>query len=272
MFLQVYITGLKCKINETAGVTFRDHDELAYRSVSPVAFPDRRPAIGMGLRFPALLHLIQRAGKRDGDGDVILKTHNVCAADTEGLHLCPPTLTKLAMYLIRDPRDIVVSFSHHLSKSIDDTIEFMCNENAHLEDNVLGFGSHLSSWGHHTGSWVRKDLTFPTCVVRYENMISDTREVFHQVAEFLFGDVDEERLNFAISETAFDNLRKQEDEFGFSEQKGEGKFFRVGKVGKWKDVLTDEQVETLEAGIGEAMERMGYKCVTRTFENKETAA
>ena len=261
MFLQVYISGNKCRINETSGVTYRDHDELAYRSVSPVAFPDRRPEIAMGLRFPALLHLIQRAG--NNEGDVIIKTHNVCAADQGGLHLCPPVLTKLAIYLIRDPRDVVVSFSHHLVMSIDKTIEFMCNENGHLEDNILGFGNHLSSWGNHTGSWIRDDLTFPVCTVRYEAMIADTRSTFYQIVEFLFGEVDEQKLDFAIRESSFENLSKQEKDNGFQEQKGNQPFFRVGKSGKWKEILTGEQVKKLEAKLGDAMERMGYKCVTR---------
>jgi hypothetical protein len=94
-------------------------------------------------------------------------------------------------------------------------------------------------------------------------MVQQTRDAFHQVAEFLFGDVDEERLDYAIKETAFDKLQKQESDNGFDEQRGDAPFFRVGKVDRWKDILTNDQVGKLEAGIGDAMERMGYKCVTR---------
>ena len=41
-----------------------------------------------------------------------------------------PELTAGAIYIVRDPRDIAVSFSHHVGRSIDDTIAFMADPEA----------------------------------------------------------------------------------------------------------------------------------------------
>lgn len=267
MFLQVYMTGVKCDINNPHKIAYKDNDELAYRSVCPMLLPCDNPDVMMGVRYAALLHLIQRYN----GGDAILKTHSISASNQDGLHLCPPSLTKMAVYLIRDPRDVVISFAHHLSESIDNTIDLMCHEQGHLKDSVLGFGSHMSSWGNHASCWVANDK-FPICVVRYEGMINETRETFKSVARFLFGDIDEERLDLAIKETDFDMLQQQEIKAGFNEQKGDELFFRIGEVGRWKNILTTDQVTKLEAGIGEAMERMSYKCVTREIKLPETVS
>ncbi len=267
MFLQVYMTGVKCDINSPYRVMYKDTDGLAYRSVCPMPLPCDNPDVMMGVRYAALLHLVQ---KHEG-GDAILKTHSIAASNQDGLYLCPPSLTKMAVYLIRDPRDILVSFAHHLSQSIDDTIDLMCHKQGHLKDKLLGFGHHMSSWGNHASCWVANDK-FPVCVVRYERMINKTRETFKSIVKFLFGNVDEERLDLAISETSFDTLQQQEIKTGFNEQKGKELFFRIGESGRWKVILTTEQVTRLEAGIGEAMERMSYKCVTRDIELPEVVS
>ncbi len=257
MFLQSYMTKQPCDINGAFKMTVRDMDELAYRSVSPVAFPNRIPEIAMGLRFAAMLHLVQRGH----GGDIFVKTHNIFAANQEGQHLCPPSLSKMAVYMIRDPRDIVVSFSHHLSKSIDETINLMIHDNGHLEDKVLGFGHHMSSWGKHAGCWVKNEK-IPVCVVRYEGLIANPQRTFAGVTKFLFGHTDYGALAYAIDQSSFAKLRKQEQDNGFLEQKGDMPFFRSGKVGKWKDILTNEQIERLEIGLGDSMDRMGYPRVT----------
>lgn len=261
--IQCYMTGTKLSFNNIDRIVSRDIDPVAYRSVCPFPLPDLSSDIGLGIRFAALLHLVAQGR----GGDVFLKTHNIFAANTQGLHFCPPVLSKMAVYLIRDPRDVAVSFSHHLGKSIDDTIDFMCDKNAHLENDEVGFGHLMSTWGNHATQWVGSASEhFSVCTVKYEGMVKDTESVFRQVVEFLFGTVDEERLHFAIEETKFTNMQMLEKNEGFLEQRGDAPFFRVGKVGQWKDVLTDNQVEKLESELGDEMNRMGYPTVSVSAE------
>jgi len=258
-FINCYMTGVKCDLNGITSMVTRDIDPVAYRSVCPVALPDTSAEIGFGVRFAALLHLIARGQ----EGDIFLKTHNIFAANNHGCHLCPPVLSKMAVYLIRDPRDVAISFSHHLGISIDNTIEFMCNKNARLDNDDVGFGHFLSSWGNHTTSWVGTAAEhISMCTIRYEGLIKGAEHVFRELVKFLFNTVDEERLQFAIKETVFSNMKRLEEQDGFLEQKGDAPFFRVGKVGQWKDILTDNQVEKIESEIGDEMNRMGYPTVS----------
>ena len=56
-----------------------------------------------------------------------------------------------------------------------------------------------------------------------------------------------------------ERLREQEEKDGFSErpEKAE-RFFREGRAGQWKDVLTQQQVQRIVDAHGEQMQRFGY--------------
>ncbi len=61
---------------------------------------------------------------------VFVKTHNGKLV-TEGALLITPEVTAGAhLYIVRDPRDVAVSYSRHLGCSIDDTIAFMADPDA----------------------------------------------------------------------------------------------------------------------------------------------
>ena len=50
-----------------------------------------------------------------------------------------------------------------------------------------------------------------------------------------------------------------EEEGGFKENKSEKSFFHNGTVGQWKNILTPEQIEGIEAQTFDVMERLGYE-------------
>ena len=60
---------------------------------------------------------------------VFVKTHNALIL-VEDAPLITPEVTAGAIYIVRDPRDIAVSFSRHRGRSIDDTIAFMADPEA----------------------------------------------------------------------------------------------------------------------------------------------
>ncbi len=62
----------------------------------------------------------------------------------------------------------------------------------------------------------------------------------------------------AISNSSFEALKAQEDERGFVERSQYSRFFRSGRAGQWKAVLSDEQVKRIVSDHREQMERFGY--------------
>jgi hypothetical protein len=210
------------------------------------------------MRPAALLNRIHMSHGKD----VTLKTHHaVCSQD--GIPLIPARMTRGALYIIRDPRDVAISFAKHLGESIDFTIDLMGNANASLQTDASMEKTrtfhYLNTWSYHVRSWTR-DTGFNTGVVKYEDLVTDTENVFRQILPCLgFHEIDEQALQFAIEQTSFSNLRRQEDESGFIERGKQERFFDKGQVGRWRDVLTDEQVRKIEEAHHEVMEEFGYE-------------
>ena len=69
----------------------------------------------------------------------------------------------------------------------------------------------------------------------------------------------EPRLERAIERSSFKALREQEDQKGFKEKSPHAqKFFREGRSGQWRDVLTPPQVDKIVSLHKEQMQRFGY--------------
>ena len=73
-------------------------------------------------RIAALRHAVQREEIADKfDGLVFVKTHNALAID-RGHSLINFAVTSGAVYIVRNPLDVAISLSHHMNKTIDETI------------------------------------------------------------------------------------------------------------------------------------------------------
>jgi hypothetical protein len=62
-----------------------------------------------------------------------------------------------------------------------------------------------------------------------------------------------------IERSSFERLQSQEEQMGFVEKpEAAQRFFREGRAGQWKDVLTAAQVRRIVREHGEQMRRFGY--------------
>jgi hypothetical protein len=95
--------------------------------------------------------------------------------------------------------------------------------------------------------------------LRYEDISADPRAAFHDVVRFLGEDPAPERLEQAIAFSSFESLRAQECERGFRERPPAlAAFFRSGRSGGWRDVLTPAQAARIERDHGREMARFAY--------------
>jgi hypothetical protein len=84
-------------------------------------------------------------------------------------------------------------------------------------------------------------------------------EAFTETIRFLGFDDDQERVRRAVAFSSFETLRDQELKRGFREKpSGEGSFFRSGRAGGWRGMLTEQQAERLIRDHGGVMRRLGY--------------
>jgi hypothetical protein len=188
---------------------------------------------------------------------VIVKTHNALLAP-HGMPIIQMDLTAGAIYVVRNPLDLVISMADHYGVDIDKAIEVLNDpNNGGLADGSIVFEIH-SSWSAHVKSWTQKPHP-GLLVVRYEDMLAKPLHTFGGITRFMGLKTPRERLDRAIELSSFKNLRQQEEAKGFREKSERGtKFFRVGQAGQWRKVLTPAQIDRLVENHREQMQRFGY--------------
>ena len=87
-----------------------------------------------------------------------IKTHDAYILNSEGEPLIPSDVTISAVYLVRNPLDVSVSFAHHSAKTVDEIIDLMGRETTALADSHdrlhFQLRQRLLSWSQHVLSWL----------------------------------------------------------------------------------------------------------------------
>jgi len=190
-------------------------------------------------------------------GTIIVKTHNLLG-EYDGHPLHNMSVTAGALYIVRNPLDVVLSIADHFGISVDEAIVFINEEGTGTPTDEANVASVLSSWSNHITTWTH-DQGDNLRIVRYEDLLAKPAKAFGAIASFLGLGKNPTRLKQAIRNSSFDALRKQEARSGFVERSPNSKrFFRAGRQNQWRTLLTQEQVETIVATNRQAMKRFKY--------------
>jgi hypothetical protein len=189
---------------------------------------------------------------------VFVKTHNARLI-IDGAPLITPALSAGAIYIVRDPRDVAVSYSRHRGCSIDETIAFMADLGAATGGTDAKVFEHLGAWSLHVQSWTARPEP-RVHVVRYEALNAAPEAAFGALVRWLGQHPPPERLERAIRFSDFAELRRQEQTNGFAERVPEatGAFFGSGQPERWRSVLSAAQRSRIEREHGAVMRRFGY--------------
>lgn len=185
------------------------------------------------------------------------KTHLAYGHD-HGVPTIDPEVTRAAIYLVRNPLDVAISYAHHMGKSIDQTIALMAMPNMCTPATDRHVGETMGNWSQHVESWLR-GAAFPQHLMRYEDMVADPKSAFRSLARFLGLRPDEAQLTAAVTKSSFKALQAQESQHGFREKpKGAERFFREGRVGQWRQALGKLQVSRMLHDHAAVMQTVGY--------------
>ena len=175
------------------------------------------------------------------------------------------------IYIIRDPRDVAISWSKHANLSYDESINFMLNFNSCIEwaqtnsklpDNIKP-KTFLSSWDEHVLSWTKNNLDVPKLILKYEDLIDKKEEVVKIIIKFFEKNFkvkfnsDNEIIANIVESTSFKKLKSEESKYGFDEASS-GAFFRKGEKNQWKNELTVEQIARLENKFRDFINKFSY--------------
>lgn len=187
----------------------------------------------------------------------IAKTHLMFGRD-HGFPTIDLSVTRAAVYIVRNPLDVAVSYAHHSSRSVDDVIADMARPGFRTPPEERHISELTGAWGQHVASWMGLGSR-PVHVMRYEDMLAAPERAFGMLCQFLNIRIEREGLQRAIEKSSFSELSRQEQENGFVERPiGAKKFFRSGKVDAWRHDLRPEQVQALIRAQSPMMQRLGY--------------
>mgnify|MGYP001258581189 CR=1 FL=1 len=180
--------------------------------------------------------------------------------------------TKAAIYVVRDPRNVITSFAHHYSININEAYKRLTNKSFMIYstkpgDDDYGTATILGSWSAHYNSW--KNIKFaPILIIKYEDLIFDTKKTFLNILNFLSKivdiKIDEKKVIDVIKSTSFDILAKKESQEGFIESvkstkdNSTIKFFNLGEKNNWKEIL-DKKIEyKIRTEFSKDMKELNY--------------
>lgn len=197
--------------------------------------------------YLALRPKAMRLIARSREGTHFVKTHHQSVMYAQQ-PLIPPEVTAAAIYIMRNPFDIVPSLARHNGVSLDEAIEGMLDEER-LTRSPRGLFEVIGRWDRHIESWQDSPgLALKT--VRYEDLRDNPKVGFGKVFEFLRVRPDPKQFASALKLTKLEALKKQEQKSGFIERPKEmSSFFHSGKVGGWRKGMTEKQIATLHTAF-----------------------
>ena len=208
----------------------------------------------------------ENLGLRDGEF-CFLKTHSAQLTYFDN-YFTDIKHTLGFIYIIRDPRDVSISYTHHSINSLDETILHMINNTAAIdyEQNTIEGKikpyALLSRWDVNVKSWIL--FRVPNLVLRYEDLVERKKEIIYIIINFFeknynfkFHNIDHKIENI-IASTDFETLKKNEEKYGFDEAIKDIPFFNVGKSQQWKTQLNSTQKNLIENEFRDEMVKFKY--------------
>ncbi|XP_063773269.1 amine sulfotransferase-like [Pseudophryne corroboree] len=160
------------------------------------------------------------------------------------------------IYVLRNPKDNVVSFYHFHKTFVNIqhlAISWEAFFDLYMSGKVIG-----GSWFDHVRGWYTHKEEFDLLFLTYEEMIQDLRSAVLKICQFLDIKLDDQAVNRIVEKATFKNMKEDplanykflsKDLFDQSE----GGLLRKGIIGDWKNIMTVAQSEKMDAVIKEKL-------------------
>jgi len=167
------------------------------------------------------------------------------------------------IHLVRDPRDLVVSYFFFTSTKKQLFFENLPRPPTLSEFSDLFIRGQVwpGDLCHHTASFqaARNDTNY--LLIQYERLIHHPREEITRLLEYLNIDMDEAAVSQLIDHTSFDNMSRLHDplsarEGGTPERREQ--MLRKGTTGGHKDVLSQDILRSIERHFRDHLYSCGY--------------
>ena len=171
---------------------------------------------------------------------------------------------KKVIFLVRDPRDTLVSYYFQYTKRGDKDLANDAGFNGTLSDFIRHDIGALRSLVAFYNAWARnRDVPQDFLLVKYEDMISDVRPILWGIVAFLEWPMrDPAFFDDVVAFGSFDNMRKIEETNALNnvrlqapmDRDPEGFKVRRGKVGGYIDYLQPDDIRYVDEYLQEHLD------------------
>ena len=203
-----------------------------------------------------------------------LKTHSYLF-NIDGNGFTDLNNTLGAIYIVRDPRNVVTSLANFLDISITKATDHLIQSpyiggisNSNKRADIMK--TYTGTWSGNFNSWKSFKSNRKYLLIKYEDLISNKEENLKKILKFIYKlkninfEIDETKIKNVIQSTNFDNMKDLEKEKGFEEArinietKEKIPFFNLGPKNEWKKLLDLEIIKKIEKAFKKEMKELEY--------------
>jgi hypothetical protein len=172
-------------------------------------------------------------------------------------HALPDPQYKKVIHLIRDGRDVMVSY---YKMGVNKNINFPYS----LKDMVVdGKGVSPTKWHIHTNQWIDNPYNAEILSIKYEDLQTKPVDTLQNICAFINIEMSDKRLEAIINHNTIDTLRERVSKFGMdNDQTWKNKpitsFFRNGKIGSHKNEMDEKLIVFFNEESKTELEHFNY--------------
>ena len=174
------------------------------------------------------------------------------------------------VYIVRDPRNVLISASNHNQTSHKKTLEQLVNGSVMGKNEGEGTLVYTGNWASNYKSWKSFESVGKYLLIKYEDLIFDKEKTFLKILNFIHKIskknfiLDKTKFKNVINTTDFGNMQKMENETEFHESMIDNKtgkkikFFYLGPKNDWRKSLDNDIQKNIEVAFKNEMIQLGY--------------
>lgn len=156
------------------------------------------------------------------------------------------------VYIVRDGRDVYVSYYHYLRNKLPAKMSF--------GDFLIEGAMPCGRWSDHIFSWLDNCVATPFLLVKYEDIHLKSEDTVQRVLDFMGLQVDDISMKCALEKATFHRMKELEITFGRGKYKtGPDTFMRKGRIGDWRNHFGENEKAIFKEKENEALVKLGYE-------------
>jgi hypothetical protein len=161
-----------------------------------------------------------------------------------------------AVYLVRDGRDVAVSYYHHQIREGTFVGEF----DGFLERFLAGRVDRFGTWSDHVKSWTGGEGPPSLLRMRYEDVLADPSASLAEICSFIGLAVERDLIDRIVTDNRRERMRAKERDSSYldSRRVQDVPFVRAARAGDWRHVFSEQDRRRFLEAAGDDLVRLGY--------------